>query len=362
MLNHLVAVGHAAVPSPPPTFVPARPARTALPDSDDDRARAEAGWADVENNRWLSVKEAVRRWQELERTRATDAADDGRRGREGDRDDPRASQPSEAIIPPPTWLSLDDDGTAATPIARGREETRIGASPVGGNRRTDHQADAELVARLAAQGFTGPDHERLVDQLARYGLAVIGPWVKPGYILQRCATRRIRGLPTPIPVSWAPDVLEDLVQDTVALAVIDFERNALRGGRWRPDGGAALSTYFIGTCLFAFAQVYRRRHDGWRRELSAQAAMRLFVGGDGVVPDIADAVVEHDTVTSLLAATTPDPKLRLIVFLHYAGYRAAEIAAVLDDGTSGRAVEGMLYRYRRQLRRGSAEEVDQDER
>jgi len=44
------------------------------------------------------------------------------------------------------------------------------------------------------------------------------------------------------------------------------------------------------------------------------------------------------------------------------GYRAAEIAAVLDDGTSGRAVEGMLYRYRRQLRRGSAEEVDQDER
>ena len=67
------------------------------------------------------------------------------------------------------------------------------------------------------------------------------------------------------------------------------------------------------------------------------------------------------SLTCLLSAST-----RYIVDTEHSqlatGYRAAEIAAVLDDGTSGRAVEGMLYRYRRQLRRGSAEEVDQDER
>lgn len=347
MTKQLTAVGHAAAPTPPTVVTQhRRPDRSEAREVDDVRSRAEDQWADLENIRWLGVKEAVRRWQQLDRVRAQ--AMNGHSGPNDESARPAAPTP-EPTVPQPIWLSFAV-GVEFASSAR--------PAPDRGATTHDRHLDAELVARLAEQEFRGAEHERFINHLARYGLAVIGPWVKTGYILQRCAERRIKGLPSPIPSSWTAEDVEDLVQDTVALAVTDFERNALRGGRWRPDGGAALATYFIGTCLFAFAQVYRRRHDGWRRDLAVSEAMSRVV--DDERPDIAEAVVAQDTVSDFLAATTPDPRLRLVVFLHCAGYRTTEIATVLDDGTSARAVEGMLYRYRKQISQGRG--ADQDER
>ncbi|MEU9381302.1 hypothetical protein AB0D38_10015 [Streptomyces sp. NPDC048279] len=161
----------------------------------------------------------------------------------------------------------------------------------------------------------------------------------------------------PIPATWTKEDLEEVVQDTVARAVVIFERDALRAGRWRTDGGASLATYFIGTCLFAFAEVYRRRFNSWRRQQAMETAVARE-SGQGDLPDVADTVVEHETVMAFLASTSPDPRLRLVIYLHYEGHTHAEIAATLADGTTARAVEAMLYRYRKQLAQEGRERRD----
>jgi hypothetical protein len=217
--------------------------------------------------------------------------------------------------------------------------------------RTVEQQRAEryLVERLAAQNFAGWEYDRFIDSLARHGLAVIKPWIRTGYIFERCAARRVRGLPSPMPLSWSAEDIEELALDTVARGIAIFDRDALRKGQWRPDGGASLSTYFIGTCLFAFAEVYRRRYTDWQRQVRAEAAAHHELVFLEDSPDVADLVVDYDTVTNFLVATTPDRRMRLVAYLHYEGHTHAEIAAALADGTTARAVEGMLYRYRKQL-------------
>ncbi len=214
----------------------------------------------------------------------------------------------------------------------------------------DTSADAELVGRLRAGGFVGPEYERLERRLAGYGFQVTGAWVRSREVFARCAQKGIRGVFPPAPCEvWSQQDVEELVQDTVARALVVFERDALRGGGWRPDGGACLAIYFVGTCLFAFAEVYPRRRRSWqRRALAAAAEVQdhvLTVLTD--VPDIAEILETDQTVVAVLEAI-PDRRLRLAVYLSINGYTHAEIAEVLADGTTTRSVEGMLYRFRRQ--------------
>lgn len=212
-------------------------------------------------------------------------------------------------------------------------------------RLEESAADAELVARLTAADFAGPDFERFEERLVRYGYQVIGAWVRSGLIFTRCAEKRVRGVPDNWEWQWTEEDLEEIVQDTVACGLDRFERRALRGGEWRPDGGASLTTYFIGSCLIAFANVYRTRcRTQKRRATEDAAAIRAQAADD--MPDIAETVVARQTVSACVAAI-PEPRLRLVVGLAFEGFTHSEIAAALADGTSARAVEGMLHRFRR---------------
>jgi hypothetical protein len=46
-------------------------------------------------------------------------------------------------------------------------------------------ADAEMLAQLKAEGFAGPRWELFVNELARYGLAVIEVWLQTGYLFAK---------------------------------------------------------------------------------------------------------------------------------------------------------------------------------
>lgn len=369
----------------------------------DVRQKLERRWTALENSRglWLDAKQVLTLWNEYEhakehyeqlRRTVTERVSTAQPGRvqfrveePGESDNAKRSvetqgsprcEAGQAAGP-----CASPDEVTALPQATGRpSRTRALRSPsphdrtdAPASRREDSRApatwqdevaeaderaaDAELVARLADQGFTGVEYERFLDRLARYGLSVITPWVRTGYVFARCADMGVRGLPMPIPATWPKEDIEEVVQDTVARAVVIFERDALRAGRWRPNGGASLATYFVGTCLFAFAEVYRRRFNRWRRQRAVEIAVARESGREDL-PDVADAVVEHETMVALLAATTPDPRLRLVIYLHYEGHTHAEIAAILADGATARAVEAMLYRYRKQLAQEGRERRD----
>jgi hypothetical protein len=54
-----------------------------------------------------------------------------------------------------------------------------------------------------------------------------------------------------------------------------------------------------------------------------------------------------------------DQTLKRVIYLSYEGYTHDQIAAELDDGTAPRAIEGMLYRYRKQFLREEENRDDQ---
>jgi DNA-directed RNA polymerase specialized sigma24 family protein len=199
--------------------------------------------------------------------------------------------------------------------------------------------DARLYEELAKEGFTGHRYELFERHLATYGLGVLTAWIKSGMIF---AKLRDRGIVLP---PWHESPIEEDVQDlatmTVAHALSTFRNKALIAGQWRSDGGASLTTYFIGTCLLAFVNVWRswlRAQRHW--EEGTHLAAQVEPGHEPITPEA--EIIGRDLIRSLLADFSE--RDQQVVTLIIDGYSHGEIAEHL--GTTRRAVEGMLYRIR----------------
>ena len=208
------------------------------------------------------------------------------------------------------------------------------------------QADLELRNDLALAGFRGPGWDRYAWELARYGYAVMMAWLKTGEMFSQCKAKGC-SLGSP-PLEWAMDDRAGLATETVALAVNSFRQQALIEGKWTHHGGATLKTYFIGACVFAFPNLYRK----W---VSDRAALQHL------------ASLEHDTVdrssppqdpgdmvvTRLYIRegfnNIPDDRTKRAVLLQEMGYTYTEIGEILR--ISSRAVDGLI---RRQHERGAS--------
>jgi DNA-directed RNA polymerase specialized sigma24 family protein len=220
-------------------------------------------------------------------------------------------------------------------------------------------ADTGLYGLLAEEGFAGPTYERLRAALAGYGYQFLRSRIRDGTIFAVCTRRRIRGLPpAPSWAGWTEEDIDDIVQETVVEALAAFRRAALAGTGWHPFGGASLATYFVGGCLFAFAATYRRHHADRRMRRAATVRLAAELQADPRrVPDVAESASDNVLAEARLRALPP--RQRVIVLLAAAGYGNIEISDRLADGTSPRAVEGVLRRYRQ---RYAAPGEDRDDR
>ena len=276
-------------------------------------------------------------------------------------------------------MTVDDASAVPAQVARvtdGREEAKDARSgnyvigpadgrPVGA--AGGHQAagpdsepghlstDRKLVDALAEVGFAGPRFDRFRDELARYALSVLSGWMYSGYVFQLTARRGFALWPTAAELDelhYDADLRLELAVMVVAVALPAFREHALVAGGWRADGGASLTTYFMGACLTVFPnefRKYRTEKQRWRaQDATGQNAAAPSAAADG---DPADLVAGTMRVQEDLARM--DPRTRAIVALRMDGYRQEEIAEMLGE-TSVRAVEGVLYRWRvRQVRLGS---------
>lgn len=235
----------------------------------------------------------------------------------------------------------DRDGVAG-PVKLDLDQVAVG----GDGRR---QADRELVERLSP-GFRGPAWARFAEELARYGLGVMGAWLTNGEIFEQC---RRKGCPCgPAPPGWSRHDRSDLACDTVGEAIRAFRQRALIEEQWDPDGGASLATYFIGTCIYAFPNSLRR----WKaRQQSATAEEPVEPGSAAFIQlpgptDVEAHVLNKLAFTEGIAAIR-DARTRTAVVLQAQGYTLAEIADLLSAGedtvVTVRAVEGLLRRHRR---------------
>jgi hypothetical protein len=115
-------------------------------------------------------------------------------------------------------------------------------------------ADRILLDELMLTQYKGRAWEAFATRMVRYGISVVRGWVRNGKIFVLCAKRRrpvsnMGQIPT-------PDI-EDLVQATVADALLKFRDKVLVPGRWDSTKGATLATFFIGQCLLQFPNHYR---------------------------------------------------------------------------------------------------------
>ncbi len=228
---------------------------------------------------------------------------------------------------------------------RERDEARRAAESMA--RRLEDQAQ---VNALYADDFTGPAYELLAGELAAYGYPVILAWIRRGTIWGHCASRGRKVSPT----DDEREVLErdfderlQLAMDTVVDALTFFRDRVLREGRWSFDGGATLTTYFIGACILSFPNVFRlwqRAEHRWKRSLAAGmlASPEGRTLADLPGSDPADVATGRSAAISELKLM-PDGT-RDAAALVVDGSSFAEAADILD--TTERAVEGRLYRYR----------------
>ena len=238
------------------------------------------------------------------------------------------------------------------PVPRGRQFPDAFVPPdraiVSDGDRYRLAADREIIAALAATGFEGPLYDRFADELARYGVAVLCGWMYSGYVFVLSAGRGLHVGPSHDEIDELhaePEVRQEIATMVVAVALRRFRDRALVGGGWQAEGGASLTTYFLGACLAVFPNEFRRyraQRQRWRKQDGADPAIAAAPRNAG--PSVADVIAGTLRVKADLARM--DARTRAIVALRMDGYHQQEIAEMLGE-RSARAVEGVLYRWRR---------------
>jgi DNA-directed RNA polymerase specialized sigma24 family protein len=236
---------------------------------------------------------------------------------------------------------------AATGSGRARPRDAQPDQPPQAGSRLD--ADRHLWEQLAAEQFSGRAYHLFEAELFSYSYPIVLGWIRNGRIIEEALRRGARGLRAPS-AEWraalAADA-EDVAQETIIRALGRFRDEAVAGRGWTPGKGAALTTYFVGGCLFAFVEVYRVwSREAARQRLIGHAAESADQQRECAPADPADVVIAYETVEERLASGSP---VQRALFLGAAGYTQAEIAEIL--GVTARAVEGWLRRHRRRSRR-----------
>lgn len=207
-------------------------------------------------------------------------------------------------------------------------------------------ADAELVTTLQLHRFDGPKWERFATELARYGIAVLRSWMRSGLIFTRLKTRGV-GVPALPPSNWTNEEIDDIANLTVAVALGKFRETVLIPGRWDPNRGASLRTFFVGQCLIRWPNVYRE----WRTEATNWASQHGPAQEEEWEHTAGHHHVEREVVATDAARRIldrmPDDRTRRAVVLRSEGATHQDIAE--DLGCTVKAVEHLLHRHRQRL-------------
>ncbi|MFB7998779.1 sigma-70 family RNA polymerase sigma factor [Streptomyces sp. NPDC056002] len=213
--------------------------------------------------------------------------------------------------------------------------------------------DGKIVERLRAEGFQGPHYQKVVNRLAEYGYHTMTKWTANGEIFRKA---RQAGRPVPtdkISLTWTGEDRHGVAVDSVLGGLNVFRTYALIEGRWSPEGGASLDTYFMGAVIGAFPRIYIRWFDSHKQRQTELD----HPTGDGLdapfslVPDqrATDPMhiaVTHDYVSRLLPLVT-DPQVREALGWRALGYTQAQAAQRV--GLTEKALERRTSRLRDRL-------------
>jgi hypothetical protein len=231
------------------------------------------------------------------------------------------------------------DSAVARPVPRAWLDPHV----VDAKRLDRLLADRELVDQLRAAGYTGPDWDYVAGVLIKYGYAVLISWMRQGVIWRRLADKGRGGLPTPPHWEWNDDTWNELAGTTLVVALQKFRDNVLVPGRWNPDRGASLKTFFIGQCLFCFPNPYRSWHTAvTARQCEAPDDLSGWSQHTPSTRGPEEDLIIREAISDGLAGL--DERTGEILVLLDQGYDQTEVADRI--GTTRKAVEMIVRRHR----------------
>jgi len=212
------------------------------------------------------------------------------------------------------------------------------------------QADEELLLALQLHQFTGRLWERFSRELTRYGLGVLRAWIRYGTIYGKAKTLTGYGLGRI--EGWPDDqTIDDIATDTVVSALIYFRDKVLMANRWQSSGGASLGTFFIGQCLYQFANIYRSALRAEMERIGQATTPMAELPEDcfDIIKGIEATIVANDTVAEAMALLSTD-RARQALFMQEHGFTQREIADELGL-PDAKSVENLIGYQLRQLRK-----------
>lgn len=211
-------------------------------------------------------------------------------------------------------------------------------------------ADEELLLKLQLHGFTGRPWDRFANEMARYGVGVMSSWIRRGVIYGK--VKALTGFGLQRRDGW-PDaeLCIDIATDTVIVALDYFRERVLLAGRWDASKGASLGTFFIGQCLYRFANTYSK---ALRAEIKRYEHREI---PDDEMPEewfdpirgIEATIVANQDLVDALAQVSTERAREALVLKHIGGYSYEEIAERLNM-TDARQIGNMLDYQRAQRR------------
>ncbi|MFC9165854.1 hypothetical protein ACFTZ8_34270 [Streptomyces fungicidicus] len=210
-------------------------------------------------------------------------------------------------------------------------------------------ADRALYERLRQRDFTGWEVKWLRDDLWVYGWRILRAWMKDGTIIAKCGERGIL-----VPARWPEvetltrrgDLRDEVAHKAVESAVEIFMEEYLPKGRWDPDKGATMRTYFARTCMYAFRDAYKNWAFGYRRNLFAAVAplrdANLYAPGASY-EGFEDTTAFQEAVQRILENAGPEVRA-ICGYIWETKTSQKEIGAEL--GMTVRMVEGHMRRLR----------------
>jgi DNA-directed RNA polymerase specialized sigma24 family protein len=228
-------------------------------------------------------------------------------------------------------------------------------------RLQENREHAELIAKAVAVArqtgeFHGRAWEQLSDMLCEYAWKTLQSKIRTGEIAELVGKYTAwwslhPGDAETLRVS--PDARMELAGEVILRALPDFQRNALMAGRWDPEGGARLKTYFIGTCAFKFRRAYEhwaRERRGKLHEAALNYGVNLVWVDQQIGTAVSDIAGDDPRLSSALELLErQDETTKMIYLLMMRDLTHAEIGEQL--GLSASAVESRARRFRRLVKR-----------
>ncbi|MFW3469900.1 hypothetical protein ACN24M_00060 [Streptomyces microflavus] len=253
--------------------------------------------------------------------------------------------------PPSCPLEVDDDELTAGGLAL--LDRDLGGDEGEQKSLQRRNLDGQIVEVLRAEGFEGPRYQKVANRLSEYGYRTMMKWTASGEIF-----RKVRQAGRPVPIdkitsTWTPEDRHGVAVDSVLGGQSVFRAYGLVGGRWSPQGGASLDTYFIGAVVRAFPRAYVRWYDTYQQGQAELDHAGAAGPGDpfSFVPDqratdpmhVAET---HDYINRILPLVT-NPQVRQALGWRALGDTQAE--AALCVGLTEKALERRISRLRVRL-------------